>query len=89
MELKTVLIFPRLILALALAHTENGYLPLLVNLRARHREMSYLPKGQGFPPTTALQSPSTHQKPVHMAEVARGMRGATLQKGCSAHFRLH
>lgn len=54
LEAKAVLVFPRFILAPALAHTENGYLPLLVNLRARSREMSYLPKRQCFPPTTAL-----------------------------------
>lgn len=51
LQAKAVLIFPRFILAPALAHTENGYLPLLVNLRVRSGEMSYLPEGQCFPPT--------------------------------------
>lgn len=36
-----------------------------------------------------LWSPSTHRKPVDMAEVTRGMGGATLEKGCAAHFHLH
>ena len=54
LQAKAVLVFPRFILAPALAHPENGYLPLLVNLRARSRETSYLPEGQCFPPTAAL-----------------------------------
>lgn len=39
LEAKAVLIFTRFTLALALVHTENQYLPLLVNLRERSREM--------------------------------------------------
>lgn len=35
LEAKAVLIFTRFPLALALVHTENQYLPLLVNLRER------------------------------------------------------
>lgn len=44
-----MLIFSRFTLALALVHTENEYLPVLVNLRARSREMSYLPERQLLP----------------------------------------
>lgn len=29
------------------------------------------------------------RKPVDMAEVTRGMGGATLEKGCAAHFHFH
>lgn len=49
LEAKAVLIFTRFTLALALVHTENQYLPLLVNLRERSREMSYLPERQLLP----------------------------------------
>ena len=47
MEAKAVFIFARFTLALALVHAENEYLPLLVNLRERSREMSYLRKKEG------------------------------------------
>lgn len=35
-EAEAVFIFPRFTLALALVHTENGYLPLLVNQKPFH-----------------------------------------------------
>lgn len=58
-EAEAVFIFPRFTLALALVHTENGYLPLLVNLRARRGEMSYLPKRQLLR-TDCCPPPSKH-----------------------------
>lgn len=45
-----MLIFSRFTLGLALVHTENECLLLLVNLRERIGEMSYLPQKQ-LPPT--------------------------------------
>lgn len=74
LEAKAVLIFTRFTLALALVHTENQYLPLLVNLRERSRDElpTELPSGEtaASHTTTALQSPGAHQKPVHLTEVA-------------------
>lgn len=67
MEAKTVLIFARLTLALALVHSENEDGPLLVDLRARSQEMSYLPERQLLPADS--KTPGTHQKPFHLAEV--------------------
>lgn len=64
-----MLIVPRFTLALALAHTENECLLLPMNLRARSREMGYLPKGWCIPPPFKARA-DTHQKPVHSAQVA-------------------
>lgn len=54
-----MLIFPGFTLALALAHTENGDLPLLVNLRARN--------GRGELPTGGTALP-TYCRPPFKAQ---------------------
>lgn len=70
-----MLIFARLTLALALVHSENEDGPLLVNLRARSREMSYLPErpDRCFPQTPKSQAlTKNHSTWLKLAEECGG-----------------
>lgn len=91
LEAEPVLVLPRFALALTLVYLEDECLLLLVDLCGQRRQWSWVIREAlpCLPLPPLLWGPSTHRKPVQVADVALGMWEATLEQDSVAHLYLH